>query len=290
VSKKILITGSSSGFGKLISQTLLKKGHTVVASMRDPKEKNKKAAGELKAIGAHIVDIDVTNEKSVTEGVQEAVKLAGGIDVVVNNAGAGVVGLQEEFTPDDWKRLFDINVFGVQRVNRAVLPHMRPKKSGLLVHISSLLGKFVLPFMGPYNSSKHALEALAENYRVELSGMGVDSVIIEPGGFLTGFIGNSIKPTDKKRADEYGELANGPMNMMKPFEENLRSERGPNPQMVADAVAKIIDTPAGQRPLRTVVDGLGMGAPIEKINQVSENITSGIYGNFGLSNMLRLKT
>ncbi|MGH8014585.1 MAG: SDR family NAD(P)-dependent oxidoreductase, partial [Candidatus Zixiibacteriota bacterium] len=240
--------------------------------------------------GAHIVDIDVTNEKSVTDGVKEAVKLAGGIDVVINNAGAGVIGLQEEFTPEDWKRLFDINVFGVQRVNRAVLPQMRTQGSGLLVHISSLLGKMVIPYLGPYTSSKHALEALAENYRVELSGLGVDSIIIEPGGFGTGFISNSLKPTDDKRAQGYGEYADGPMNLMRPFEENLKSAGGPNPQMVADAVAKLIDTPAGKRPLRTVVDALGMGEPIEKINQVSEQVTSGIYNNFGISNMLNLKT
>jgi len=290
MSKKILITGTSSGFGKLIAQTLIKKGHTVVASMRDPKVKNKKAAEELETLGAHIVDIDVTNEKSVADGVKEAVKLAGGIDVVINNAGAGTIGLQEEFTPDDWKRLFDINVFGVQRINRAVLPHMRSKNSGLLVHISSLLGKFVLPFMGPYNSSKHALEALAENYRVELSGLGIDSVIVEPGGFGTGFISNQLPSSDKKRTIEYGEFANAPMNMMRPFEENLKSPNGPNPQMVADAVAKLIDTPAGQRPLRTVVDALGMGAPIEKINQVSEQVTTGIYDNFGIGGMLKLKT
>ncbi|HEX2897230.1 MAG TPA: SDR family oxidoreductase, partial [candidate division Zixibacteria bacterium] len=233
MSKKVLITGSSSGFGKLIAQTLIKKGHSVVASMRDPQGKNRNAAEELKKIGAHIVDIDVTSEKSVTEGVREAVKLAGGIDVVINNAGAGTIGLQEEYTPEDWKKLFDINVFGVQRINRAVLPHMRSKNSGLLVHISSLLGKFVLPFMGPYNSSKHALEALAENYRVELSGLGIDSVIVEPGGFGTGFITNVLPSSDNKRTIEYGEFANAPMKMMQPFEENLKGPNGPNPQMVA---------------------------------------------------------
>ncbi len=113
MSKNILITGASSGFGKLFTLTLRKNGHTVVASMRGAEGKNKTVAEELKGIGAHIVEIDVTNDNSVSQGVESAIEMAGGIDVVVNNAGVGVIGLQETFTPEDWQNLFDINVFGV---------------------------------------------------------------------------------------------------------------------------------------------------------------------------------
>ena len=114
----ILVTGSSKGFGRLIVETLLKDGHRVVAAMRDVEGKNRDVARELKAAGAVPVEMDVTDEA----GVNRAVASAGALDVVVNNAGIGTLGLQENFTPEDWKKIFDVNVFGVQRVNRAALP------------------------------------------------------------------------------------------------------------------------------------------------------------------------
>ena len=138
--KKILITGANGGFGKLIVKTLAGRGHTVVASMRGVSGKNKAAAEEFRKSSVSVVEIDVTDDLSVTSGVAAATQAAGGLDVLINNAGTGVLGLQEMFTPEDWRRLFDINVFGVQRLNRAVLPQMRANRSGLLLHISSLLG------------------------------------------------------------------------------------------------------------------------------------------------------
>lgn len=163
---KVLITGSSSGFGKLTINTLLEAGHTVVASMRNTTSKNKEVAEELQNQGAKIVDIDVTDDVSVESGVAKAVELMGGIDVVVNNAGVGVLGMQEHFTAEYWQKLFNVNVFGVQRMNRAVLPYFRKQQDGLVVYISSLLGRMVFPFYGPYNVSKWALEAMAESYQV----------------------------------------------------------------------------------------------------------------------------
>ena len=162
MAKKILITGANGGFGKLTTQALLAGRHTVVASMRDIDGRNKPVAEELSSAGAHVVEINVTDDDSVITGVQQATELAGGMDVLVNNAGIGVMGLQEAFTAADWQRLFDINVFGVQRMNRAVLPYFRKQGAGLLLHVSSLLGRMTIPFYGPYNASKWALEALAE--------------------------------------------------------------------------------------------------------------------------------
>lgn len=218
MSKKVLITGASSGFGKLTTQTLLDKGHTVIASMRGADGKNKSIADELATAGAHIVEIDVTNDESVRRGIENAIEKASGLEVVVNNAGLGVLGIQETFTPEDWQKLFDINVFGVQRVNRAVLPQMREKGSGLLIHVSSLLGRMALPFYGPYNASKWALEALAENYRVELSGFGVDSCIVEPGGYPTNFMDKLVKPSDSSRDASYGDFTKMPMELFNNFE------------------------------------------------------------------------
>ena len=289
MSKKILITGASGGFGKLATLTLLKKGHTVVASMRGVQGKNKAAAAELQKAGAHVVEIDVTNDESVNQGVASAIELAGGLDVVVNNAGVGVLGLQENFTTADWQKLFDVNVFGVQRVNRAALPHLREQKSGLLIHVSSLLGRFTLPFYGPYNASKWALEALAENYRVELSSFGIDVSLVEPGGYATNFFDSLLKPSDTTRESGYGELAQAPLQLFNSFEQALASNPAQNPQDVADAIANLIDTPAGQRQFRTAVDNMGMGEPINGYNEHLEQITSGIYSSFGMEGMLQLQ-
>ena len=290
MSQKVLITGSSNGFGKLIAHSLLGKGHTVVASMRGVEGKNAEAAAELREAGAHVVELDVTDESSVNAGVAAALEAAGGLDVVVNNAGVGVVGLQEDFTPDDWKRIFEVNVFGVQRVNRAALPHLRGQGSGLLIHVSSLLGRFVLPFFGPYNASKWALEGLAENYRVELSGFGVESVIVEPGGYGTDFMANCLRPSDESRRQSYGDMAGAPDAMLAGFDQNSAKDDAPDPQWIADSVLDLIEKPAGERPFRTVRDGMGLGAPIEKINEASEEAMSGIYTAFQMDGMLRLNT
>ncbi|WP_299529553.1 SDR family oxidoreductase [Ulvibacterium sp.] len=286
---KILITGANGGFGALTVKTLLDQGHSVVATMRNTESKNKAVADELSALGAKIVNIDVTNDESVNSGMAKAIDLLDGLDVVVNNAGIGVLGIQEQFTIDDFKRLFDVNVFGVQRINRAILPHFRNQGSGLLVHVSSLLGRIAFPFYGPYNASKWALEALAENYRVELSGFGVDSCIVEPGGYPTGFMTNLMQPSDLSQNEGYGEMVHAPKQAFESFEGALAGNPAQNPQNVADAIADLIRTPAGQRPMRTVVDNMGMGAHIEPYNNQLAQIHEGLYNAFGMGEMLRLK-
>lgn len=289
MSKKVLITGASSGFGSMTTNTLLNSGHTVVASMRGVDGKNKENAATLRSAGAHVVEIDVTDENSVNSGVSDAIDQAGGLDVVINNAGVGVLGLQEAFTSEDWKNLFDINVFGVQRINRAVLPHMRSNQSGLIVYVTSLLGRMTMPFFGPYNASKWALEALAENYRTELSGFGVDSCIVEPGGYPTAFMDNLVMPGDKKRLEQYGAFADVPMQAFQSFEKALASNPAQKPQDVADAILNLIETPAGERTFRTVVDKMGMGDHIKPYNDNLAQLTEGIYSAFGMKDMLKLK-
>jgi len=285
----VLITGASGGFGALTVKTLLDQGHRVVATMRNTTSKNKAIADELAALGAHIVDLDVTSDESVDAGVAKAIELMGGLDVVINNAGIGVLGIQEQFTIDDFKRLFDVNVFGIQRVNRAALPHLRSQGSGLLIHISSLLGRIAFPFYGPYNASKWAVEALAENYRVELSGFGVDSCLVEPGGFPTPFFESLMKPSDRSQDGGYGDMIHAPKQAFDSFEGALASNPAQDPQNVADAIANLIATPAGQRPMRTVVDNMGMGTHIDPYNQQLAQIHEGLYTNFGMGDMLKLK-
>ena len=289
MSKKVLITGASGGFGALTVKTLLKEGHKVAATMRNSASKNKGIADELSGLGAEIIEMDVTSDDSADQGVSKATELMGGLDVVINNAGVGVLGIQENFTVDDFKKLFEVNVFGVQRVTRAALPHLRSQGSGLVIFVSSLLGRVTLPFYGPYNASKWALEALAENYRIELSGFGVDSVIVEPGGFPTTFFNSLILPSDTSRDEGYGEMVNAPKQLFDSFEGALAGNPDQDPQLVADAISKLVTTPAGQRPVRTVVDNMGMGTHIDPYNKQLDQIHEGIFGAFGMGDMLKLK-
>lgn len=290
MTSKILITGASGGFGKRTVLALLQRGHAVAASMRAVAGKNAGVAAELRQAGATVVEMDVTQDASVNAGVEAVILALGSIDAVVNNAGVGVLGVQETFTPDDFKRLFDVNVFGVQRVNRAVLPHMRARGSGLLLQISSLLGRIAIPFYGPYNASKWAVEAMAENYRVELSGFGVDVAIVEPGGFPTTFIDALMRPSDRSRDATLNGMPEFTQKFLHDFEQALAANPAQDPQLVADAVVQVIETPAGQRKFRTVVDRIGMGAAIEPYNDQLEKIEAGIYGAFGIGHLRQVKS
>lgn len=289
MAKKILITGASGGFGKLTVLTLLQKGHQVAASMRDIHGKNKNVADELRKAGAKIIEIDVTDDTSVNNGVQKAITDLDGLDVLINNAGLGVLGMQEFFTPADFQKVFDINVFGVQRMNRAVVPYFREKKNGLIVYTSSLLGRIALPFYGAYQSSKWALEALAENYRVELSGFGIENCIVEPGGYPTAFSDNLLRPSDNSREVGYGDFAKVPEAALHNFENVLKNNPQQNPQKVADAFAELIEKPKGDKPFRTAVDCIGMADHIQKYNEHLEQIMTGLYTNFGTQGMLSVR-
>lgn len=289
MAKKILITGASGGFGKLTVLTLLQKGHQVAASMRDIHGKNKNVADELRKAGAKIIEIDVTDDTSVNNGVQKVITDLDGLDVLINNAGLGVLGMQEFFTPADFQKVFDINVFGVQRMNRAVVPYFREKKNGLIVYTSSLLGRIALPFYGAYQSSKWALEALAENYRVELSGFGIENCIVEPGGYPTAFSDNLLRPSDNSREVGYGDFAKVPEAALHNFENVLKNNPQQNPQKVADAFAELIEKPKGDKPFRTAVDFIGMADHIQKYNEHLEQIMTGLYTNFGTQGMLSVR-
>ncbi len=197
--------------------------------------------------------------------------------------------MQEMFTSDDFKFLFDVNVFGVQRMCRAVIPHLRKQGSGLLIAVSSLLGRMTLPFYGPYNATKWAVEALAENYRTELSGFGVESIVVEPGGYPTTFFANLVTPSDHSRDAEYGEFLQAPEAAKENFGKALENNPAQDPQDVADAISHLVSMERGHRPFRTVIDKMGMGDPIKNLNDQSDQVTAGIYTAFGMDGMLEVK-
>ncbi len=276
-SQTILVTGTSSGFGKLITRTLAGRGHTVVATMRDPEGRNAATAAELNNLGenVHILELDVTSDDSVTNAVNAAETITGGIDGIVNNAGIGAGGHAEAFTAEQLTAILDINVVGVQRVTRAALPAMRSRGRGIVVTISSIMGRIVIPWSAPYTATKWAVEGLMESYRHELTGTGVDVVVIEPGGFDTGIGTRMLAPADTDRAATYGDLADAPTQLWSGFMEAL-SAGGPDPQIVADAVADAVDAPAGGRPFRTVVDPFMGGGGATTVNQTSDAVQTAL--------------
>ena len=289
MSQTILITGTSSGFGKLMTESLLAKGHKVVATMRDVEGRNKDNARELADKGAVIVEMDVTSDESVNNAVKNALASVGTIDAVVNNAGIGVMGRQESFEIKDFQKLFDINVYGVQRVLRAIIPHFRENKSGSIINVSSILGRMVIPYYGPYNASKYALEALTENYRVELSQFGINVHLIEPGGFPTSFFASLILPSDAAREEHYNEVHPTPQEFGDAFGEALANNPDQKPEDVSDALVKLIETDPADRPFRTLVDKMGMGAAVEGYNQAHEQVTKGVFSAFGIDHLLNVK-
>jgi NAD(P)-dependent dehydrogenase (short-subunit alcohol dehydrogenase family) len=251
-----LVTGSSSGFGYLTVLALAQRGHNVFASMRNPEGRNREPADELRRLAKsrqlaiHVLDLDVTSDASV----QAAIEAAGPLEVVVNNAGYTVAGLTESATAQQLLDELNTNVLGMHRVNRAVLPAMRARRSGLLIHLSSVLGRSVLPFLGPYTVSKWAVEALAETYRYELKPSGVDVVIVQPGPFPTSLTDKRQLGADAARNTEYGPLAGGVEQLNQFMAQLFSAPNGPDAREVADAIAALVDTPAGRRPTRVVVD------------------------------------
>src|SRR5712692_7599020 len=278
----VLITGSSTGFGRLFADTLARKGHTVFATMRDPGGRNAKNASEIRTLAEkdslpiYVLEMDVTDDASVQRAVDAAVAKAGRIDVAINNAGYVVSGLAEAVTPEQAQRLMDTNFLGPVRVNRAVLPHMRRQRSGVLMHISSAAGRIIAPSMGFYCASKFALEALAEAYSYELAGQGIESVIVEPGQYETAVFGSAVTGADEARTDTYGAVKEIPAKV----QAALSSSAG-NAQEVADAVLRIIETPAGERQLRYFVSPQNFG--VDEINALSKQVQANILAAFGLA-------
>lgn len=288
MSKTILITGTSTGFGRLIALTLAKNNHNVIATMREVEGKNKDKADELRKQGESlpgsikVYDMDVASDASVKNALDLILVDNDAIDVLVNNAGIGGGGLTEGFTVNQFEQIMNVNVFGVHRVVKGILPYMRKGGSGLIINISSVMGRIIIPFATAYTTSKYALEGYSESLRYELKGLGVDVSVIEPGGFGTNFFGNMIPPADISAIDTYGAFKEVPEKMWGGMSEMFASEDAPNPQEVADAVNQLIDTSPGQRPARVVVDPMSGGEAPTAINKMTDDIQKGLLASFGM--------
>jgi NAD(P)-dependent dehydrogenase (short-subunit alcohol dehydrogenase family) len=282
MSKTILITGASSGFGRDTAETLHRAGHTVYASMRGVQGKNREAAEALRKLGIKTVELDVSDDASVEAGVENVLAEAGKIDVLVNNAGIASAGVTEAFTTEQAKAIFDTNVIGLLRVTRAVLPSMRRQHDGLIINLGSILGRVTFPFVGIYGASKFAVEALTDSLRYELSQLGVEVVEVQPSGYPTNFFTNLQSPASTEVTKSYGEVGEIPEAMVKTLTASLEGKDAPDPHDVAEAIAKLVGQSKGSRAARTVVgEPFGSGKANEDVAPLQAKVVEAL----GLSHL-----
>ena len=293
MSKTIIITGASSGFGAMTARHLAHAGHTVYAGMRQIAGRNVQAAAaatqyaEDRAVDLRVVEMDVSSQESVQAAVATVLREAGGIDVVVHNAGHMVLGPLEAFTPEELTAVYDTNVLSTQRVNRAVLPHMRARRQGLLVWVgSSSTRGGTPPYLGPYFAAKAAEDSIAVTYAAELARFGIETTIVVPGAFTSGtnHFANAGHPADGAIVEAYEGLYAG---LTEAVGQKLAAETPPDadPEEVAREIVRVVDLPHGRRPFRVHIDPLDDGAA--EVNAVGDRVRERFYHRVGLADLLR---
>jgi NAD(P)-dependent dehydrogenase (short-subunit alcohol dehydrogenase family) len=269
--KIIVITGASSGFGRLAANALAHAGHTVYASMRETAGRNAPQVADVetyakqRGVDLRALELDVNSQTSVDAGIAKVIAEHGRIDVIVHNAGHMVFGPAEAFTPEQLAQLYDINVLSTQRVNRAALPQMRKRREGLLVWVSSSSSAgSTPPYLSPYFAAKAGMDALAVQYARELSRWGIETSIIVPGAYTRGtnHFAHAGKPADAARIAEYeaGPYAGFGQQIQEAFAKIVPDDA--DPAAAADAIARIVDTPFGKRPFRLHIDPSDDGAAV----------------------------
>jgi NAD(P)-dependent dehydrogenase (short-subunit alcohol dehydrogenase family) len=290
----IVITGASSGFGRLSANALAKAGHTVYASMRDTAGRNapqvadvERYAGDNK-VDLRAIELDVNSQSSVDAAIAKIIAEQGRLDVVMHNAGHLVFGPAEAFTPEQLAELYDVNVLSTQRVNRAALPQLRKQGRGLLVWVSSSSSAGgTPPYLAPYFAAKAAMDAMAVVYARELARWGIETSIIVPGAFTggTNHFAHAGSPADKARVAEYeaGPYAGFGDEIMKAFGAIVPPDA--DAASVADAVVKVVDTPFGRRPFRVHIDPTQDGADVAFA--VIDRVRNEMLHRVGFSDLLQ---
>lgn len=290
----IVISGASSGFGALTARALAKAGHTVYAGIRETQGRNAAqvaaaaAFAEENGVDLRTVELDVASDVSVQAGIAAVIAEQGRIDTVIHNAGHMSFGPAEAFTPEQFAELYDINVLSTQRVNRAVLPHMRKQGNGLVVWVSSSSTRGgTPPYLSPYFAAKAAMDSLAVSYASELTRWGIETAIIVPGAFTRGtnHFAHSGSPADKARAAEYdnGPYAGVPDQALKGLASLEPADA--DAASVATAIVDVVDMPFGTRPFRTHIDPSEDGAEI--VNGVADRVRAELFRRIGLEDLLK---
>jgi NAD(P)-dependent dehydrogenase (short-subunit alcohol dehydrogenase family) len=290
----IVITGASSGFGRLSANALAKAGHTVYASMRDTAGRNapqvadvERYAGDNK-VDLRAIELGVNSQSSVDAAIAKIIAEQGRLDVVMHNAGHLVFGPAEAFTPEQLAELYDVNVLSTQRVNRAALPQLRKQGRGLLIWVSSSSSAGgTPPYLAPYFAAKAGMDAMAVVYARELARWGIETSIIVPGAFTggTNHFAHAGSPADKARVAEYeaGPYAGFGDEIMKAFGAIVPPDA--DAASVADAVVKVVDTPFGRRPFRVHIDPTQDGADVAFA--VIDRVRNEMLHRVGFSDLLQ---
>lgn len=235
--KAVFITGASSGFGKAAAKLFHNKDWNVIATMRSPEKETELAA----LSGVFVTKLDVTDKLSIQNAVAAGIEKFGKIDVLVNNAGYGALGALEAATEQQVKQQFDVNLFGLIDVTKAVLPGMRKHRSGTIINVSSVGGRVTFPFSSLYHATKFAVEGLTESMQYELNPFGIRLKIVEPGGYKTEFAGRSMTLFSTDGLDEYGPAFNKFMGMLDhwPMSENISEVADAIYEAATDATEKL---------------------------------------------------
>ncbi len=258
-----LITGSSTGFGRSLTEAVLKKGDSVIATARKPKQLDDLVAkypGTAKA-----VRLDVTNPQEVHDAVDAAIDAFGRIDVLVNNAGYGTVGVIEEVSDEAIRRQFDTNVFGALEMMRTVLPIMRQQRSGHILNVSSVGGFASFRATGIYCATKFALEALSEALAKEVATLGIKVTIIEPGAFRTDFNGRSLSAPEQLMED-YAPISGSFLKWL----EDVDGKQPGDPDKAAAAMIQVVES--DNPPLRLALGADAVAAIEEKLKSVKAEL------------------
>jgi NAD(P)-dependent dehydrogenase (short-subunit alcohol dehydrogenase family) len=292
MSKTIIVTGASSGFGAMTARALADAGHTVYAGIRGTTGHNQQAVADAadyaraKHVQLRTVELDVSDQDSVNAGIADVLTRSGRLDVVVHNAGHMVLGPLESFTPEQLIEIYDVNAVSTQRISRAVLPHMREQRDGLVVWVGSTSTRGgTPPYLGPYFAAKAAEDSLAVSYAAELARFGIDTTIIVPGSFTTGtnHFAHAGRPADTAVAQAYEELYPKLLDEVSPRLAGL-APTDADPGEVARQIARVVDLPKGQRPFRVHIDPADDGA--ETVNRVGDLVRRDFYGRIGLDDLL----
>jgi len=295
MSKTIVITGCSSGFGQMAAEKLARAGHRVYATMRDIDGRNKDKADAFRSlakdegIDLRPLELDVCSTPSVNKAAAVVENESGAADVIINNAGQMFVGITECFSDAELARQLDINVVGVHRVNRAFLPKMRKQGSGLMINVSSVAGRLSMPFFGVYHASKWALEGYTQAIRGELASSGVDAVLVEPGPFSTALFPTSPAPADNEgRTAGYDPAVPATLAGMKEgFGQMFEDDSVPtDPMIVVNRMVELIDMRPGERPLRSVC-GADFGTA--GFNEICEPFYEGVISAMGMNDFVKIK-
>ncbi|MBZ9645035.1 SDR family oxidoreductase [Streptomyces sp. PSKA30] len=292
MSLTVLITGAGSGFGALTARALADAGHTVYAAMRNTTTRNADRVADAKAYAAEhgvdlrTVELDVLSQESADAAIETVLSEAGRLDVLIHNAGHMVTGPTEAFTPDELVAVYDTNVLGTQRVNRAALPHLRKQREGLVLWVGSTSTRGgTPPYLAPYFAAKAAVDSLAVSYAAELARFNVETTIVVPGSFTSGtnHFATGGRPGDESVIPDYEahyagltEQVSQRLAALAPADADV--------SQVADAIVDVVNTEHGKRPFRVHIDPANDGS--ETVSAVADHIRAEFLTRIGLEDLL----